>query len=306
MDNKLCFVISPIGERGSSTRRRADGVLDEIIRPALEPLGYRVERADHDKTPGVVTEGMIAKILSAHLVVADLSGLNPNVMYELALRHAAGRAVIQMLEEGQQLPFDVAAQNTLYFAVDLAGRSEAIRMIQAAEEAVQRSTYLGNPVKQAVELRALTANQDRDSVLAGAIVGVQSELSRLRAEMLSHRETGTPTTGRVQSFDEVVETAARVLAVKPWSLESGVLHVIASDSNGVEERHVYDVLTKNSDPVRVDRDGAEIEDGIKKFIRHGVVVRGPDGRLHLHDTIAARLRTSPANKALEPTARPAD
>lgn len=289
MGAKLCFVISPIGERGSSTRRRADGVLTEIVRPALEPRGYRVERADDDKTPGVVTEVMIAKILTADLVVADLSGRNPNVMYELALRHASGRPVIQILEEGEQLPFDVAAQNTLYFAGDLAGRSEAVRLIQAAETAATSAGYLGNPVKQTVELSALSAGQDRDKVLANAIVGIQSELSRLRAEISSARDTSTPSPGRVQTFDEVVETATRVLSVQPWSIESAVLHRIGSEPNGIEEQTIREHLTKNSEPERIDRDEAEIEDAIQKYLRHGVTAKDQNGRLRLHELIAARI-----------------
>src|SRR5437870_8180471 len=167
MSDKTCFVISPIGERGSVDRRRADGVLNEIIRAALESRGYKVERADHDKTPGIVTERIINKILDADLVVADLTGLNPNVMYELAVRHAAGKPVIQILEEGQALPFDIRSQNTIYFTSDLAGRPEAVRMIQAAEGLVRGSAALGNPIRRTIELRALQGeNDDQGTFLA--------------------------------------------------------------------------------------------------------------------------------------------
>jgi len=96
---KFCFVISPIGEPESTDRRRSDGILDEVIKPGMGPPDrYHVERADHDKSPGIVTESIIGKLLDADLVVADLTGVNPNVMYELALRHATGKPVVQIME----------------------------------------------------------------------------------------------------------------------------------------------------------------------------------------------------------------
>jgi hypothetical protein len=102
----FCFIISPIGNPESEERNRADGILDEIIRPALEPQ-YRVERADHDKSPGIVTEAIIGKLIDADLVVADLTGHNPNVFYELAIRHATGMPIVQVIESGNNLPFDI-------------------------------------------------------------------------------------------------------------------------------------------------------------------------------------------------------
>ena len=207
MLNRFCFVISPIGERGSPSRRRADGILNEVIRPALEPKGYRVERADHDKSPGVVTEAFIAKIFNADLVVADLTGLNPNVMYELAVRHASGKPVIQILEDGHELPFDVRSQNTLYFTCDLAGRTDAIRNIQAAEEAVHQASDLGNPIKRSVELRGLaTSGKGQDSVVATAIVEMQSQLARLygAVQALSGRQTP------LQHIDDLADAAWRL------------------------------------------------------------------------------------------------
>lgn len=148
---RFCFVVSPIGEPDTPERRRADG--NEIVRPALEPRNYRVERADHDKGPGIVTESIISKLIDSHLVVADLTGLNPNVMYELAVRHATGKPVIQLLERGHRLPFDIQAQNTIMFAGDLAGRLEAIRLIQAAESAAD-DLQLGNQCGQRTLRRA--------------------------------------------------------------------------------------------------------------------------------------------------------
>ena len=58
---------------------------------------------------------MLELISTAPLAVVDLSGLNPNVMYEMAIRHATGKAVAQVAIAGTQLPFDVGALRTVVF-----------------------------------------------------------------------------------------------------------------------------------------------------------------------------------------------
>ena len=50
-----CFVISPIGSEGSETRKHADEVLEFIIKDAVEPLGFKVQRADTISESGIIT-----------------------------------------------------------------------------------------------------------------------------------------------------------------------------------------------------------------------------------------------------------
>jgi hypothetical protein len=180
---KFCFVLSPIGEYDSLERRRADGILDEVIRSAFEPLGYRVERADHDVSPGRVTETIISKIIDADLVVADLTGFNPNVMYELALRHATGKPFIQLLERGGKLPFDVQDINTIFFTSDLAGRGEAIKKLTEAESKVAASLETGNPIRRTVDFKGLkSSGTDADRVILDALSDLARAVSQLRSD----------------------------------------------------------------------------------------------------------------------------
>lgn len=88
------FVIGPIGQAGSDVRKRADLVLHSIIKPALGPLNYTVTRADDITNPGQITPQVITFINSADLVIADLTGHNPNVFYELAIADALEKPVI--------------------------------------------------------------------------------------------------------------------------------------------------------------------------------------------------------------------
>jgi hypothetical protein len=72
---KKCFVISPIGKEGSEERKWVDEVLKLIIEPAAED--YEIIRSDKISKPGMITTQIIQLLAEADLVVADLSGLNP-------------------------------------------------------------------------------------------------------------------------------------------------------------------------------------------------------------------------------------
>src|SRR5437870_4750918 len=98
-----CFFIAPIGADGSDERQRSDGVLNYIVAPAVEKLGLEVIRADRIAKPGQITLQVIEHVLRARGGVADVTGANPNVYYELAVRHTAKLPVVLIAEEGERL-----------------------------------------------------------------------------------------------------------------------------------------------------------------------------------------------------------
>ena len=109
----VCFLVTPIGEEGSEQRMHANLMLGSLIEPALEGLGLRLVRADKISTPGMITAQVIDHLVRAPLVIADLSFGNPNVFYELALRHASRRPAVQLIRAGDHLPFDVGQFRTV-------------------------------------------------------------------------------------------------------------------------------------------------------------------------------------------------
>jgi hypothetical protein len=115
---KRCFVISPIGQDGSEVRKHADYVFYFIIKPALDKHGIEAVRSDHLNEPGKISDQMFREILNDDLCVAVLTGRNPNVYYELAVAQSATRPVILLIQEGEELPFDIQDLRTVRYDLD--------------------------------------------------------------------------------------------------------------------------------------------------------------------------------------------
>src|SRR5579862_7772997 len=112
---KSCFVIAPIGPKDSDFRKHSDQVLKHIFRKALNSK-FRVTRGDEIEEPGMITTQVLQAVQNSDLVVADLTFHNPNVLYELAVRHAVEKPVIHVIETRiSKLPFDIAGFRTIDF-----------------------------------------------------------------------------------------------------------------------------------------------------------------------------------------------
>jgi hypothetical protein len=120
---KTCFVVAEFGLEAPA-KKRSEQTLRHLIRKVLGPRGYEVVRADEIRAPGLITHQIIELLFDADLVVADLTGNNPNVFYEMAVRHAAARPIVHILTDGEAIPFDLKDVRTVYYALeDLASRT---------------------------------------------------------------------------------------------------------------------------------------------------------------------------------------
>jgi tetratricopeptide (TPR) repeat protein len=108
------FVAMPFGCRDGIDFNRVHA---ELIKPALQAAGFDVFRADEELRAGEIRKDMFQELLLADLVVVDLSIDNPNVWYELGVRHALrARGVVQILgPQRDRLPFDIATDRVLRY-----------------------------------------------------------------------------------------------------------------------------------------------------------------------------------------------
>jgi nucleoside 2-deoxyribosyltransferase len=142
-----CFVVGPIGDphaaHGSPEREVFEhhlGIFEQVIAPACEKYGISAVRADGIAHAGDINEQICRYVVESDLVVADVSGGNPNVMYELGLRHITGKPTIHIGEAGQ-LPFDIASIRTIRYQRTRSHLAGARKEIESALEAGIRDGF---------------------------------------------------------------------------------------------------------------------------------------------------------------------
>lgn len=163
--NDKCFVISPIGDPGSPTRNHMDMVFKYIIKPALLEAGYEddnIYRSDHDDDPGLITDRMIESIAKDKLVVAVLTEMNPNVFYELGIRHTFQKPAINLVASGTKLPFDTNDQRTISYEINsCASHEDAIEQLYRAAKKIDEDDFqVSNPVTHYKDFQKLRESED--------------------------------------------------------------------------------------------------------------------------------------------------
>lgn len=110
---KICFVAMGFGKK-MDYQNSIEVDLDIIYKGVIKPLfenefsEYKIIRADEIAGSSVIDVAMYALLLNADLVIADITTLNPNAIYELGVRHAVRPyATIIMAQESCKIPFDL-------------------------------------------------------------------------------------------------------------------------------------------------------------------------------------------------------
>ena len=120
----LCFVLMPFGRKpdGSGRVIDFDAVYEQIIAPGVTGAGMDVIRADQEQIGGTIHKPMFERLMLCDYAVADVTGANPNVYYELGIRHALRpRSTIIIFAEGTPLPFDLASQRGTPYGMNETG-----------------------------------------------------------------------------------------------------------------------------------------------------------------------------------------
>lgn len=119
MADKSCFVVMGYGQRRdlmSGKKLNLDKIYFEIIKPIAEECGYYCFRGDEIHDSGIIDISMYYGILDADLVIADISTLNPNAIYELGVRHGVRkRKTIVMIEQSNKFFFDLNHVRTITY-----------------------------------------------------------------------------------------------------------------------------------------------------------------------------------------------
>lgn len=203
-DRKICFVISPIGEEGSETRERSDQILKHIITGPIEQLGYTVIRADKISEPGIITTQIIEHIVDADLVIADLTDKNPNVFYELAIRHAIRKPLVQMIKKGEVIPFDVAATRIIQFDLHnldsvATAKEEILSQVKSLEAG---NNEVHNPISVSLDLKVL---KESGNIEERSLADIVEAISDLRLAVTA-TEKGTVSAKHMEELKMMIDS----------------------------------------------------------------------------------------------------
>ncbi|MFA0607281.1 hypothetical protein [Vibrio amylolyticus] len=150
-------------------------------------------------TAGSITTQVIEHVLNDDLVIVNLTDLNPNVMYELGVRHASRLPVISLAENGTRLPFDISDERTIFYDNDMAGVTKLTPILEKMVIDALDDKEPDNPVYRAAinkVMKDLHPQNDFQSF-------VVNRLDRFESLLLKSNNTATRKMPKIIGHDYV-------------------------------------------------------------------------------------------------------
>ena len=108
INNRLIFVLTPFNDQFYSEYM--------IIRKTCEDLGFSCIRGDEKQFKGDIFPEMLRYIVHSRIIIGNINGRNPNVLYELGVAQALDKSVILVSKEPKDLPIDIQSQRFLIYS----------------------------------------------------------------------------------------------------------------------------------------------------------------------------------------------
>jgi hypothetical protein len=214
---KHCFIVMPFG-KDPSEQKWFRGWYEVVLKPAVAEAGLEPKLAAAEEQPGAINDEIRAHLALDLMVIVDLGGTepedepNPNVMYELGIRHALGLPLVMMAWKGQRLPFDVSNQRIIMEDRDLVdldtNRKRLITFIHAAQQG--RYYRPMDAVGRIATIAAASESLGEDSLLRALAQEVRDLRSSL-VQVGSRRQA--------KQFRELVPTVKKLIQGKVFRKE---------------------------------------------------------------------------------------
>jgi hypothetical protein len=261
-----CFVVSAFGDTPTDVRFYAQ-VLKYLIKPVLEP-GYDVKRADELNREGLITNQIIERLREDDLVIADYTGRNPNVFYEVAARHSFGKPIVHLCSDPGEIPFDVANQRAIPYSLLPEPLEEAKLALGAAVKAIEDVDFRAstNPITSVVNVATLQQSAQLDVRETAAVLHAINEL---RDELRTGRRpdlgnVGIDSSGGVRASGYSMDTLS--------DLEKRVESALFHTPGALAIEQLYQLIGEPANR-------AAFEDAVAILSNHNRIVKGEDGRL---------------------------
>jgi hypothetical protein len=179
------FVIMPFSGTATCTEAEWTEIFENVFKPALSSCGYTCERAK--PSVGNLITSIVNRLRTARIVLADLTDRNPNVFYELGVRHSLRKGTIVVSQRSEDVPSDLRGYWFLKYGIRPAQvtefQSEIRRIVKIVESAMEQSD---NPVADYLDKENLVLSSylQRENIkkLSALYTEITGNISDLAAE----------------------------------------------------------------------------------------------------------------------------
>jgi hypothetical protein len=166
-NKKKCFVVMPFSSTKSCSEEKWTEIFEYIIKPAVEEssLGYKCKRSVAAREN--IIKGILEALNQANVVIADLTDNNPNVFYELGVRHTLTNRTILIAQGEEHIPFDLKPYPVAFYGESPAKiaefKADIKKKLKDIETTPERAD---NPVADFLQLRniALLAYEKKENL----------------------------------------------------------------------------------------------------------------------------------------------
>jgi hypothetical protein len=179
-----CFVISPIGDVGTERHAKFKEVLEYVIKRGIKDSGYdlQVLRADDIDRAGSFIKDILGSIYNSHVVIADLTEQNPNVFYELGVRHALRPRTILIAQSIDDIPSDLREYRTIVYDTSAKGAADFFARLRKLLSEIQKEPERpDNPVLDRI-----------GSIFGNAVAALKAEKEQLKNSLDAVLRRGQP------------------------------------------------------------------------------------------------------------------
>ena len=224
---KKCFVVSPIGDAGTDIRKNADQLYQHIIKPVCEKCGFIAQRVDEFNTSESITQEILDALNDYELVIADLTGHNPNVFFEIGYRTKSQKPIIHLKRKDEIIPFDVSAIRT--FEYDLTDLDMVTATKDRLEQVIKNFKY--DEIKESKK----SSNNFENNMIVASLNDIQYKIDVLTEEIKKKEN---------ETIKTVIETF-NAQKPEPESLETEMMKILMPEL--IRNPNAADALLKLSD-----------------------------------------------------------
>ena len=223
---KKCFVVSPIGDAGTDIRKNADQLYQHIIKPVCEKCGFAAQRVDEFNTSNSITQEILDALNDYDLVIADLTGHNPNVFFEIGYRTKSQKPIIHLKRKDETIPFDVSSIRT--FEYDLTDLDMVTATKDRLEQVIRNFKY--DEYKESKR-----GNNFENNMIVASLNDIQYKIDVLTEEIKKKEN---------ETIKTVIETF-NAQKPEPESLETEMMKILRPEL--IKNPNAADVLLRLSE-----------------------------------------------------------